>query len=401
MINRVKEIKEVVIVEALRTAMGRANKGSLVNVRPDDMGALVISEILKRTKIDPAEIEDVLIGCAMTEGEQGLNVARQIGFLAGLPSSTGAATINRFCGSSLQAINYAASMIATGAGNVYIAGGIESMSMIPMGGFHPMKAFNPKMIELNKGKPPAFTMPQTAQYVAEKYDISREKQDEFSYKSHMKAARALDNGNFKDEIVPVPYEKDGEKKILDYDECIRRDTSLEKLASLQPIVQNFDPTKPPMITAGNSCPMNDGASAALVMSEEKAVQLNLKPKAIIRAYAVAGVEPYEMGIGPSKAVPKALERAGLKLDDMDVIEINEAFASVVLANCKLLGIDPDDPRLNPNGGAIALGHPLGASGARIMATIIHELLRRKGKYGLVTMCIGGGQGIATIIEMVM
>lgn len=398
MINGVKEIRDVVIVEALRTAMGRAKKGSLVKVRPDDMGALVVSEVVKKSGIDPEEVEDLLVGCAMTEGEQGLNVARQVGFLANLPVKIGAATVNRFCGSSLQTINYSASMIATGAGDTYIAGGIESMSMIPMGGFQPMKAFNPKIVELNKGKPPAFTMPQTGQYVAEKYDISREAQDEFSYRSHMKAAKALDEGKFKDEIVPVPFEKDGEKGTLDYDECIRRETSLEKLAQLQPIVQNFDPDKPPMITAGNSCPMNDGASAALVMSDKKAAELGLKPKVVIRSYAVAGVEAYEMGIGPSQAVPKALKRAGLKLDDMDIIEINEAFASVVLANCKILGLDPDDPRLNPNGGAIALGHPLGASGARIMATAIYELLRTNKKYALVTMCIGGGQGIATIVE---
>ncbi len=400
MINGVKELKEAVIVEALRTPMGRSKKGSLVNVRPDDMGALVVSEVIKRTGINAEEIEDLLIGCAMTEAEQGLNVARQIGFLAGLPIKVGAATINRFCGSSLQTINDAAAMIATGAGDVYIAGGIESMTMIPMGGFQPMKAFNPKMIEINKGKPPAFTMPQTAQYVAEKYDISREAQDEFSYNSHMKAAKALDEGKFKDEMVPVPFEKDGEKGVLEHDECIRRDTSIEKLAQLQPIVQSFDPNKPPMITAGNSCPTNDGAAAALIMSDKKAQELGLKPKVVIRAYAVAGVEAYEMGIGPSQAVPKVLKRAGLSLDDMDVIEINEAFASVVLANCKLLGLDPNDPRLNPNGGAIALGHPLGASGARIMATLVHELLRRNGKYGLATMCIGGGQGIATIVEAI-
>jgi len=334
----------------------------------------------------------------MTEGEQGLNVARQIGFLAGFPASVAAQTVNRFCASALQAAISQSHAIACGEGDVRIAGGVESMTFIPMGGFNPMKAFNPKMIELNKGKPPAFTMPQTAQYVAEKYDIPKEAQDEFSYYSHMKTTKAQNEGKFKEEIIPIEVEKDGQKILVEKDDCPRKDTSIEKISSLPVIVQNFDPNKQPMITAGNSCPTNDGATAVLLMSLDKAKELKLEPIAFVRATSVAGVEPYEMGIGPSKAIPKALERGGLKLKDMDIIEINEAFAVVVIANAKLLNIDWKDPRLNPNGGAVAIGHPLGASGARLLMTAAYELRRIKGRYAIVSLCIGGGQGCAMIIE---
>lgn len=398
MINGVSKVKEIVITHAKRTPFGRANKGSLVNVRPDDMCADLIKQLVEEAKLDKNLIEDLLVGCAMTEGEQGLNLARQVGFLADLPVSIGAQTINRFCASSFQTVATAAQAIATGMGDVMIAAGVESMSMIPMGGLHPEKALNPRMIEKAQGKPPAFTMPQTAQYVAEAYDIPKEAQDEFSYWSHMKTAKAQDEGKFKDEIIPWKVNVGGVEKILDRDECVRRDTSIEKIASLPPIVANFDPGKPPMITAGNSCPTNDGATALIIMSLDKAKELGYEPIAFIRGIAVAGVEPYEMGIGPSKAIPKLLKRCGLTLDKIDVIEINEAFASVVLANCKLLGLDPKDPRLNPNGGAIAIGHPLGASGGRLTMTAAYELRRRKGRYAIASACVGGGQGMAILLE---
>lgn len=399
MINGVKELREVVITHAKRTPFGRANKGSFVKLRPDDMCADLIKRMIEDAGIDPELIEDLLVGCAMTEGEQGLNVARQIGFLADLPVKIGAQTINRFCASSFQTVATAAQALATGMGDVMIAAGVESMSMIPMGGLNPQRALNVRMIEKSQGKPPAYTMPQTAQYVAEAYDIPKEAQDEFAYYSHMKAARALEEGKFKDEILPVTVTlDDGTTKTVEYDECIRKDTSIEKIASLPPIVMNFDPNKPPMITAGNSCPTNDGATALILMTLDKAKELNLEPIAFIRGIAVAGVEPYEMGIGPSRAIPKLLKRTGLKLDDIDVIEINEAFASVVLANCKLLGLDPKDERLNPNGGAIAIGHPLGASGGRLTMTAAYELRRRKGRYAIASACVGGGQGMAILLE---
>lgn len=399
MINGVEKLKEVVIVGAKRTPFGRANKGSFVKLRPDDMCADLIKEVVEDSGIDTEVIEDLLVGCAMTEGEQGLNVARQIGFLADLPVKIGAQTINRFCVSSFQSVVTATQAIATGMGDVMIAAGVENMSMIPMGGLNPQRALNPRMIEKSQGKPPAYTMPQTAQYVAEAYDISKEAQDEFSYHSHMKAVKAIEDGKFKDEIIPVTVTlDDGSTKTVEYDECIRKDTSIEKIASLPPIVMNFDPNKPPMITAGNSCPTNDGAVALILMSLDKAKELNLEPIVFIRGFSVAGVEPYEMGIGPSQAIPKVLKKVGLKLDDMDVIEINEAFASVVLANCKLLGIDPKDERLNPNGGAIAIGHPLGASGGRLTMTAAYELRRRNGRYAIASACVGGGQGMAVLLE---
>lgn len=398
MINGVSKIREVVITHAKRTPFGRANKGSFVSIRPDDMAADLIKKLVEEAGLDKELIEDLLIGCAMTEGEQGLNISRQIGFLADLPVSIGAQTINRFCASSFQSVASAAQAIATGAGDIMVAGGVESMSMIPMGGLHPEKALNPRMIEKAQGKPPAFTMPQTAQYVAEAYDIPKSAQDEFSYWSHMKAAKAQDEGKFKDEIIPWKGSVGGVEKIVENDECVRKDTSIEKIAGLPPIVANFDPNKPPMITAGNSCPTNDGATALIIMSLDKAKELGYEPIAFIRGIAVAGVEAYEMGIGPSRAIPKVLKRCGLKLDDIEIIEINEAFASVVLTNCKLLGLDPKDPRLNPNGGAVAIGHPLGASGGRLTMTAAYELRRRNGRYAIASACVGGGQGMALLLE---
>jgi len=392
--------KDVVIVEALRTPMGRANKGSLITVRPDDLGALVVREIVKRTGIDPNEIEDTIIGCAMTEGEQGLNVARTVAQLADIPMvGPASATINRFCGSSLEAIHIASQAIATGCGELFIAGGIEGMSMIPMGGLNPMRAMNPTLMEKTKNDPQAIGMHQTAQYIAEKYDISREDMDRYAIKSHQKAIAAIDAGKFKEEIVPVEVKKeDGSTVIVDKDDCPRRDSTYEKVSTLPSIVSSFDPNKPAVITAGNSCPINDGAAVTIVMSAKKADQYKLKPYARIVSMAVAGVNSYEMGIGPTFATRKALKRAGLKIEDMDLIEVNEAFAAVALYNAKMLEIPMD--RLNVNGGAIAIGHPLGASGARIMTTLLHELRRRKAKRALITMCIGGGMGIATIVEAV-
>jgi len=392
--------KDVVIVEALRTPLGRANKGSLINVRPDDLGALVAREVVKRTGIDPKEIEDVLIGCAMTEGEQGLNVARTVALLADIPAvGPASATVNRFCGSSLETINMAAQAIATGCGEIFVAGGIESMSMIPMGGLNPMRAMNPTLMEKEKNKPQALGMHQTAQYISEAYDISREDMDRYAIKSHQKAIAAQDAGKFKEEIVPVEVKKDdGSTFVFNTDECPRRDSNYEKISTLPPIVSSYDPNKPAVITAANSCPLNDGAAMTIVMSARKADQYKLKPYARIVSMAIAGVEPYEMGIGPTFATRKALKRAGLKIEDMDLIEVNEAFAAVALYNAKTLELPMD--RLNVNGGAIAIGHPLGASGARIMTTTLHELRRRKAKRALVTMCIGGGMGIATIVEAV-
>lgn len=441
MINRTEIVRNVVIVEAKRTAIGRARKGSLVNVRPDDMLSWVLNRfVYYETKIDPMLVDDIIIGCAMTEGEQGLNVARAAQGLARVPmDGPPACTINRFCASALQAILQGAYAIACGGADVILAGGVESMTFIPMGGLNPQRAMNPRMFELTKNTPQAFTMPQTAQYVAETYDISREDQDMFSLKSHEKAVKARVEGKFKDEIIPIPLKKKGDrfefvevddttyekmKKAMygggvvagprqiegdlysfDTDECPREGTSYEKIAMLQPIVANFNPNKPPMITAGNSCPTNDGAGVALLMAEEVAEKLGFEPVARIVSGGVGAVQPYEMGIGPSKAIPKALERSGWKIDDLEHIEINEAFAAVVLVNCKLLtekGIPLNwkDPRLNPFGGAIALGHPLGMTGVKLTARVIQRMKRGEIKRGLVSMCIGGGMGQAATYEKI-
>lgn len=436
------ELREVVIIDAVRTPVGRAKKGVLIKVRPDDLGALVVRELVRRTGIDASLVEDAVIGCAMTEGEQGMNVARTVTLLADMPVSMAATTVNRFCGSALQSINQCAASIAFGAGDVMIAGGIESMTFIPMGGLHPERSLNIALMEKAQGKPAAFTMIQTAQYISEAYNISKDEQDKFALESHKKATAAAEAGKFVDEIIPVPLKKktaqDGtpfyeyvrietldentRKKLYDAaknskgqvvvpvdgdlvafanDECPRKDTTLERIASLQPVSQPFDTSKPAVITAANSSPLNDGAAAVLLMTKEKAKELGLKPLATIRSFAVAGVEPYEMGIGPSKAIPKALERAGLKISDIDLVEINEAFGAVVLTNVAILkksGIDIDMNKVNVNGGAVAIGHPLGVSGSRIMATLTHEMKRRGARYGLESLCVGGGQGIATIVE---
>nr|WP_290665584.1 acetyl-CoA C-acyltransferase [Ardenticatena sp.] len=389
--------REAVIVAGVRTAVGKAPRGSLRTKRPDDLAADVLKGLLDRVpQLDPAEIEDVIMGCAMPEGEQGLNIGRVAVMRAGLPHSVAGITVNRFCSSGLQTIAMAAQAIEFGSADVIIAGGVESMSMVPMTGHY--FAPNP---HLALHYPEAFiSMGLTAEKVAEKYGISRDDQDEFAYRSHQLAIKAIDEGKFKDEIVPVEVESvrvtpDGErvvrKKIFDTDEGPRRDTSLEALARLRPVFR-ADGT----VTAGNSSQTSDGAAAVLLMTREKAAELGLKPLARVVSFSVGGVPPDIMGIGPVVAVPKALARAGLTMDEIDLIELNEAFAAQSLAVIRQLEMPLE--KVNVNGGAIALGHPLGCTGAKLTVQIINELRRRKARYGLVTMCIGGGMGAAGVIE---
>lgn len=390
-------MRRAVVVSALRTAVGRAPKGTLRNTRPDDMAAEVIRAMVSRTpQLDPTTIEDVILGCAMPEAEQGVNVARIAALCAGIPHEVPAITVNRFCSSGLQTIAMAAERILCGYADIILAGGTETMSMIPMGG-HKVSP-NPRLVE---EYPDAYlSMGLTAENVATTYEIGRQEQDEFAYESHQKAIAAIDGGKFKDEIVPLSVlneEFDKRGKIqraeitFDTDEGPRRDTSMEALAKLKPA---FHATG--TVTAGNASQTSDGAAVALVMSEERARELGLKPMARFVSYATAGVDPEMMGIGPVRAIPKALKMAGLKLEDMDLIELNEAFAAQSLAVVKELGIDRE--KLNVNGGAIALGHPLGCSGAKLTATVLNELRRRGGRYGMVTMCVGGGMGAAGIFE---
>jgi acetyl-CoA acetyltransferase family protein len=383
-------MKEAVIVAAVRSPMGRAEKGLLANLRIDDLGAVILKEALKRVpQLDLNEIEDVLVGCAMPEGEQGMNLARNISLLAGIPFSAAGTTVNRFCASGLETINTAALHLMNGDGEVYIAGGVESMSHVPMGGFNP--SLNGKFFE--PGAPQAYiSMGMTAENVAAKYKVSREDQDQFAAASHQKAVKAHQEGRFKNEMVPVEVTlPDGKKVILDKDENVRPDTTAEKLAGLKPAFKDGG-----SVTAGNSSPLTDGAAFVVMMTADKAKALGIKPLAKIRAMAVAGCDPAYMGIGPIPAVQKVLKRAGLAIKDIDVIELNEAFAAQSLAVLRELGVDLN--KVNPNGGAIALGHPLGCSGARIMGTLINDLISQDKKIGLETMCIGGGQGAATIIE---
>jgi acetyl-CoA acyltransferase len=387
---------EAVIASAVRTPVGRAPKGTLRAFRPDDLGAIAIKEAIARAPgLDPAEVEDVILGCAMPEAEQGMNVARIASLRAGVPASASAVTVNRFCASGLQSIAQAAERILAGFANVIVAGGTESMSLVPMGG-HKV-APNPALMT---SYPDAYlSMGLTAENLVRKYEISRAAQDEFSLASHRKAVAAIDAGRFKEETVPVEVTyrvltngKPSEQKILfETDEGPRRDTSAEALAKLKPAFHARG-----TVTAGNSSQMSDGAAAAVVMSAERAKQLGVKPLGRFVAYATAGVAPEEMGIGPALSIPKALKLAGLKLDDIDLIELNEAFAAQVLSVLKLTGLDP--ARVNVNGGAVALGHPLGCTGAKLTATLLYELRRRKARYGMVTMCVGGGMGAAGIFE---
>jgi len=396
-------MREAVVVSAVRTPVGKAPKGTLRTTRPDDLAALVVKEAIARVPgLDPKEIEDVILGCAMPEAEQGMNVARIASLRAGLPVEVSAMTINRFCSSGLQAIALAAERIMSGQGDVAIAGGTESMSMVPMGGNKISP--NPSLMD---SYPDAYLgMGLTAENLSKKYGITREQADEFSFASHQKALAAISAGKFKDETVPVEVNyvafengaSNGAKpkavKItFDTDEGPRSDTSVEVLGKLKPAFHAHG-----VVTAGNSSQMSDGAATAVVMSAERARALGLKPLAHFIAFATAGCLPEEMGVGPVYAIPKALKIAGLSLEQIDVIELNEAFAAQSLAVIKLAGLDP--ARVNVNGGAIALGHPLGCTGAKLTATILRELERRNARYGLVTMCVGGGMGAAGIFERV-
>lgn len=390
-------MREAVIVRALRTGGGKAPRGTLKDFRPDDMAAEVIKALVARTPgLDPAEVEDVVIGCATPEAQQGMNMARQIVFLAGLPQTTAAITINRYCASGLQAIAQAAQQIMSGMAEVAIGGGTESMSMLPMGGYNVSP--NPTLIA--KHADTYLNMGLTAENLVVKHGISRAEADQFAVDSHRKAAAAQDAGRFNDEIVPLTVvnrdlEFDGRVRspetVFGVDEGVRRETSLEGLAKLRPAFKQNG-----TVTAGNSSQMTDGAAAALVMSRQRAEALGLQPIARFVAYATGGVAPEEMGIGPVVAIPKALRLAGLQIEDIDLIELNEAFAAQALAVIKVLGLDP--ARINVNGGALALGHPLGCTGAKLTATLLHELPRRKARYGMVTMCVGGGMGAAGIFE---
>jgi len=391
-------MREAVIVTGVRTAVGKAPKGTLKDTRPDDLGAVVIEELLNRVpEVDPNQIDDVIIGCAFPEGEQGMNVARNIALRAGLPTSVPGMTVNRYCSSGLQTIAIAAEKVMVGFADIIIAGGVESMSMIPMGGNKP--APNPWLME---HKPEAYmAMGNTAEEVAKRFQVSREEQDAFALESHKRAAKAIKEGKFKEEIVPVYVKKtsiDGNGKqvieeiIFDTDEGVREDTSIEALNKLRPVFSTNG-----TVTAGNASQTSDGAAAVMVMSREKAEDLGLKPMAKFLSYAVAGVDPDIMGIGPKAAVPKALALAGLTIDDIDLFEINEAFASQAVYVMRELGLDPE--KVNVNGGAIALGHPLGCTGSKLTVTLLQELKRRNGRYGVVTMCIGGGMGAAGVIEM--
>jgi acetyl-CoA acyltransferase len=385
-------MRDVAILSAVRTAIGRAPRGVFRNTRSEDLAALVAREAMKRAEVEPAGVEDLVLGCANPEAEQGLNTARQIGFLAGLPDTTPAMTINRFCSSGLQATAIVADRIAAGGIDLGVSGGLESMSLVPMGGNK--IALNPAVVEQF---PDAYIpMGNTAENVARKFNVSRGDQDAFALASHQKAVAAWGRGDFAAEVLPVKTRVfDGERwreSTVDKDEGPRADTSLEKLAALKPV---FDPTG--TVTAGNSSPLNDGAAAVVLMAGDKAKELGKKPRAYFRAFAVAGVPPEIMGIGPVPAVRKLLAKTGLKIDQIDLYEVNEAFASQAVYCVRELGLPVD--RVNVNGGAIALGHPLGATGARQIATALHELERRKGRYAVITMCVGGGMGAAGLIEL--
>ena len=383
-------MRRAVIVDAVRTPIGRAHaeRGYYRDIRSDELARYCVEALLQRTGIDPSRIEDLVLGNTQQVGEQGLNAARGVGLIAGLPFETGGATVNRLCGSSLQALNQAAHAIMAGFEDVQIVGGFEHMQHYPMDyGLD----INPRLYQrTSRG---ALNMGVTAEFLAQTQNISRQDQDAFALRSHQLAAKAQASGAFKSEMISVYGRNDaGERVLLDSDQCVRADTSLEALAALPPV---FMP-KGGTVTAGNSSPLNDGAAALLMMSEESAKELGLKPIAAVKATAVAGVQPCVMGTGPIPATQKALKRAGLSLKEIDLVELNEAFAAQALSCIRGLGADPD--KVNVRGGAIAIGHPLGASGARISATLLNTMRDTGAKYGLATMCIGLGQGIATIFE---
>jgi acetyl-CoA acyltransferase len=390
-------MREAVIVSGVRTAVGKSGKGSLRSVRPEDLGGLVVREVLNRTPgLAPEQIEDVIIGCAMPEGEQGFNLGRIVALRAGLPNSVPGLTVNRFCSSGLQSIAFAAERIMSGFAEVIVAGGVESMSHVPMTGYNPLP--NPYLVE---HRPDIYlSMGLTAENVAKRYEISREEQDAFAVESHRKAAKAISAGRFKDEIVPVVVKESfvdengtlqTNEFVFDTDEGVRSDTTIETLAKLRPAFHVKG-----SVTAGNSSQTSDGAAAVVIMSREKADELGLKPMAIFRSFALGGVDPDVMGIGPVVAIPKALKLAGISQDQVDLFEINEAFAS----QCRYVisHLQIDERKVNVNGGAIALGHPLGCTGSKLTVSLMHEARRRNSRYGVVSMCIGGGMGAAGVFE---
>jgi acetyl-CoA acyltransferase len=385
-------MKTAVIVDCCRTPIGRshAEKGVYRDIRSDDLAVEVVEAIVTRTGIDPAAIEDIVLGNTQQQREQGFNVARTVGLMAGIPVEAGGATVNRLCGSSLQALNQASHAIMAGCEDVQIVGGLEHMHHIAMDAGIDL---NPKMFHrTSKG---ALMMGITAEFLAQSQGISRQRQDEFALASHQKATAAYERGDFAGELVPVWGRNEaGERTLIDRDQCVRADTSLDALAALKPAFMPGMGT----VTAGNSSPLNDGAAAMLVMSEERANELGLKPLVRVRSTAVAGVDPCVMGTGPVPATQKALQRAGLSVGDIQLVELNEAFASQALACIDMLGLDPE--KVNVRGGSIAIGHPLGASGARIATTLIHAMMASEATLGLATMCIGVGQGIATVFERV-
>ncbi len=391
-------MNSAVIVSAVRTAVGKAPKGKLSATRPDDMAATAMRSAIERVPgLRAEDVDDIYIGCAMPEAEQGMNVARIAAFRAGLPYTVPAMTLNRFCSSGLQTIAFAAERIMAGAANCILAGGTESMSMIPMGG----RKISPNPVLIDKNPETYISMGLTAENVAREFRVSREEQDAFALESHRKALAAIEAGRFRDEIVPLPVREivveNARRTVHEYsfdtDEGPRHDTSIEALTKLKPAFKS-DGT----VTAGNASQMSDGAAAVMVMSESKARELGLKPLARFVAYATAGVRPELMGIGPVEAIPKVLKQAGLKLENIDLVELNEAFAAQALAVIRETGLDPS--KVNVNGGAIALGHPLGCTGSKLTATLLYEMQRRGSRYGMVTMCVGGGMGAAGIFERI-
>ncbi|MBS4023201.1 MAG: acetyl-CoA C-acyltransferase [Dethiobacter sp.] len=391
-------MKEAVIVAAVRTPVGRAKRGGLKETRPDDLAALVLGEAIRRAGVKPEVVDDIILGCAFPEAEQGMNVARIASLRAKIPAEVSGMTVNRFCSSGLESIALAAAKVQTGICETVIAGGVESMSIVPMGGNK--IAPNPTLMA---DYPQAYiSMGLTAERVAERYNITREDQDRFAVRSNRNAAAAIAAGKFSAETVPVPvriksFDKKGrlvvKEEVFSVDDGVRPDTTMEGLAALRPAFMQGG-----TVTAGNSSQTSDGAAAVMIMSREKAEELGLKPLAVFRGYAVGGVEADVMGIGPVVAIPKLLAQAGISKDDIDLFELNEAFAAQALAVVKTLGLDEE--KVNVNGGAIALGHPLGCTGAKLTVTLLAELERRGGRYGVVSMCIGGGMGAAGLIERV-
>jgi len=383
-------MREAVIVDAVRTPIARAHadKGWFKDIRSDELGVIVIRELLKRTNVDPGLIEDVVLGCANQTGEQAMNIGRYIAIMAGLPFEVAAQTINRQCASSMTAVHSAAQAIMTRCGDIFIAGGVESMTHLPEGAGADL---NPKRFQFVDRS--SSSMGLTAENLAEMYNISRQEQEEFALRSHQKAIAAQEKGGFEAEMVPVKVLSDnGSKKLIDRDQNPRSYTSLELMAALEPIALPGG-----TITAATASPASDGASAIMLMSREKSAELGLKPKAKVVSMAVAGVDPKLMGLGIIDATRKAVERAGLTIGDIDLAELNEAFAVIAMVAIMELGIDKE--KVNPNGGAVALGHPMGCTGARLVTTLVHEMTRRQVKYGLAAMCVGMGQGAATVLEL--